>query len=116
MSRQYGVPIAVHTEGDFAGLPPETAPHMYRVLQESLTNVVKHAGASEVSVRAVRGTQGVHLTVDDDGRGLERDAPQAPGLGLTSMRERAALMGGTFALTASPLGGVRVAVHVPIDA
>lgn len=117
VARQYGLQIGVHTEGDFSGLPPETATHLYRVLQEALTNAVKHAGASEVAVRASRTAHGVHLTVDDDGRGLARATPDArdamPGLGLTSMRERAALMGGTFVIGTSPLGGVRVDVHVP---
>lgn len=113
VSRQAGIPIEVRTTGDFTGLPGETATHLYRVLQEALTNVVRHAGASEVAVTATRNTQGVALTIDDDGRGIESDASPAPGLGLTSMRERAALMGGTFAIGVGPLGGTRVTVRVP---
>ena len=112
VTRQSGLPIDVRTSGDFTGLPGETATHLYRVLQESLTNVVRHAGASEVVVSATRDAEGVHLTVDDDGRGVEAGVG-TPGLGLTSMRERAALMGGTFAIGASPLGGTRVSVSVP---
>ena len=113
--RQSGLPIDVSTTGDFAGLPTETATHLYRILQESLTNVVRHAGASEVAVSAVRDRAGVVLTVDDDGRGVQEGQAAAPGLGLTSMRERAALMGGTFTMGAGPLGGTRVTVAVPVQ-
>ncbi len=113
VARQSGLPIAVQTQGDFADLPAETATHLYRILQESLTNVVRHAGASEVAVSAVRDATGVVLTVDDDGRGVD-EGQATPGLGLTSMRERAALVGGTFAIGAGPLGGTRVSVRVSV--
>jgi len=56
----------------------------------------------------------VTLTVDDDGRGVSEAREAPPGLGLTSMRERAALMGGTFVMSPSPLGGTRVTVSVPV--
>ncbi len=117
VARQSGLPIDIQTSGDFTGLPREVATHLYRVAQESLTNVIRHAGASEVLVSAVRDAGGVRLTVDDDGRGIG-GGPEAatPGLGLTSMRERAALIGGTFAVGAGPLGGTRVSVQVPITA
>ncbi len=115
VARQSGLPIDIQTSGDFTGLPREVATHLYRVAQESLTNVIRHAGASEVLVSAVRDAGGVRLTVDDDGRGMEGGPePATPGLGLTSMRERAALIGGTFAVGAGPLGGTRVSVQVPI--
>lgn len=114
VARQTGLPIEVQTTGDFAGLPAETATHLYRVLQEALTNVVRHAGASEVTVTAERDEHGVRLMVDDDGRGVDERPAASPGLGLTSMRERAALMGGSFAIGPSPLGGTRVTVSVPV--
>ncbi|HTV01667.1 MAG TPA: sensor histidine kinase [Luteitalea sp.] len=113
VTRQVGLPIEVRTSGDFTGLPAEVATHLYRVLQESLTNVVRHAGASEVAVMASRDSAGVVLVVDDDGRGLAMDGSSTPGLGLTSMRERAALMGGSLTIGESPLGGTRVTVRVP---
>lgn len=114
VARQTGLPIAVETTGDFTGLPAETATHLYRILQESLTNVVRHAGASEVAVHATRDATAVTLRVDDDGRGVQDGRATAPGLGLTSMRERAALMGGTFTIGEGPLGGTRVSVRVPV--
>ncbi|MGV3520212.1 sensor histidine kinase [Luteitalea sp.] len=114
VARQTGLPIAVETTGDFTGLPAETATHLYRILQESLTNVVRHAGASEVAVHATRDATAVTLRVDDDGRGVQDGRATAPGLGLTSMRERAALMGGTFTIGEGPLGGTMVSVRVPV--
>ena len=54
VGRQSGLPIEVTTSGELAGLPTETATHLYRILQESLTNVVRHAGASEVAVSTTR--------------------------------------------------------------
>ncbi len=114
VSRQTGLPIEVTTSGDLAALPPETATHLYRILQESLTNVARHAGASEVAVTATRDAMGATLTVDDDGRGVAETRPTSPGLGLTSMRERAALIGGSFRTGVSPLGGTRVSVRVPV--
>lgn len=112
VSRQSGLPIEVTTTGDFSGLPGEMATHLYRVLQESLTNVVRHAGASEVAVTAARDDSEVVLAIDDDGRGVA-EGVTSPGLGLTSMRERAALMGGTITIGVSALGGTRVCVRVP---
>lgn len=114
VSRQSGLPIEVRTSGDFSGLPAETATHLYRILQEALTNVVRHAGASEVAVEAIRDHTGVTVTVDDDGRGVAGGRPASPGLGLTSMRERAALVGGSFTIGEGPLGGTRVTVRVPV--
>lgn len=114
VTRQFGLPIEVRTAGDFSGLPAETATHLYRILQESLTNVVRHAGASEVTVSAVHDGAVVTLTVDDDGRGVDGERSASPGLGLTSMRERAALMGGSFTIGEGPLGGTRVSVQVPV--
>ena len=114
VGRQSGLPITVATTGELAVLPTETATHLYRILQESLTNVVRHAGASEIAVSASRDATRVTLTVDDDGRGLQEGREASPGLGFTSMRERAALMGGTFATGPSPLGGTRVTVSVPV--
>ncbi len=116
--RQHGLSIEIETEGDLSTVEPEAATHLYRIVQEALTNVVRHAGASEVWVALRATADALTVTIDDDGRGLAHataagDAASRTGLGLTSMRERAALMGGTFALESSPHGGVRVAVRLP---
>lgn len=115
--RQYGLHVNVCTVGSFEALPRDVATHLYRIVQETLTNIVRHAGASEVLVSLASTPEGVMVEVEDDGRGLPTgDAgveSLRAGLGLTSMRERAALMGGTLELGVAALGGLRVAVRVP---
>jgi two-component system sensor histidine kinase UhpB len=85
---------------------------LYRVVQECLTNVVKHSAATEVSVTLEQVGSRVRLTVTDNGRGF---APEiAPlGLGLLGMRERIEALQGTFTLTAAPGSGVAIAVDLP---
>jgi signal transduction histidine kinase len=93
---------------------------VFRILQESLTNVARHAEASQVVVRLVRDADGIELSVADDGKGPPplgpaRGANDGPGgIGITSMRERAALMGGRFEAGRGPRGGLHVVVWVPL--
>jgi signal transduction histidine kinase len=81
----------------------------YRIAQEALTNVVRHASASKAVVTVDHIDDELVLTVDDDGAGLRG----AEGSGILGMRERASLLGGSVELTPSPLGGTRVAAHLP---
>jgi signal transduction histidine kinase len=82
----------------------------YRIAQEALTNVVRHAGASRAIVAVERLGDELLLTVDDDGRGAQ-GAPE--GSGILGMRERAALLGGSVEVAPSPRGGTRVTAHLP---
>ena len=115
--RQYGLQVEVVTTGSFEHLPRDIATHLYRIVQEALTNIVKHAGASEVRVSLASTADGLSVEIDDDGQGLPPGSEDVEalrtGLGLTSMRERAALMGGRLVLGRADLGGLRVAVRVP---
>jgi signal transduction histidine kinase len=118
-TRQHGIEAEFEPSGDLSGLPPEVATHLYRIVQESLTNVARHAGASRATVRLSRTGDGVSLTIEDDGRGVAgapaSGGPARPGgIGITSMRERAALMNGTLSVGRSPLGGASIAVTVPV--
>jgi two-component system sensor histidine kinase UhpB len=92
-------------------LAPETELAVYRIAQESLTNVARHAQASRVTIALERGTDSVVLRVADDGRGIE-GRPEEHG-GLRSMRERALLIDGALAIKPSPDGGVEVRLEVP---
>ncbi len=83
----------------------------YRIAQEALTNVVRHAGATSAVVTVERLDDELRLTVDDDGRGLEGGAEE--GSGILGMRERAALLGGSVELDRSPRGGTRVTARLP---
>jgi signal transduction histidine kinase len=82
----------------------------YRIAQEALTNVVRHARASQAVVAIERLGDELLLTVDDDGRGAQ-GAPE--GSGILGMRERAALLGGSVEVAPSPRGGTRVTAHLP---
>jgi signal transduction histidine kinase len=92
-------------------LSPELETAVYRLIQEALTNIAKHAGAQQVAVRvdAVQAT--VEIEVIDDGRGFDT-AQTTGGFGLTGMRERAALAGGTMAVTSRP-GGTTIRATLP---
>jgi two-component system sensor histidine kinase UhpB len=96
-----------------ADLDPDVELVVYRIAQESLTNVLRHAEASEVLVALATVDGGLRLVVRDDGRGLPRDIG-AGGEGITGMRERALLIGGRLTVTALRAGGTEVRLDVPL--
>ena len=111
--RQAGVPVELRWTGLTADvMPPDSVMlNRYRILQEALTNVLKHAGAASVIVTIVERVGETTIEVVDDGRGLAATAkpPGTPGgHGLVGMRERAALFGGSIEAGARPGGGYRV--------
>jgi signal transduction histidine kinase len=95
-------------------LSTEIETTLYRVVQEALTNVVKHAGAAHVSIVVSSRDSSVAVTVDDDGRGFDTDAVRTSALGLLGMRERLALVGGTLTVESSPDAGTTLAAQVPL--
>lgn len=107
-----GPPVEVHLAGDFSGIPSEMSLTLYRVVQESLRNIEKHAAASEVSVTVRQRADHLELEVRDNGRGFDTATPRA-GLGLSSMQERASLLGGTVTIVSAPQKGTLVAIRVP---
>jgi signal transduction histidine kinase len=94
-------------------LAPETESTIYRVVQEALTNVAKHAGAEHVEVAVERSNGSVHVQVTDDGCGFDPGAPDCTGLGLVGMRERVELAGGALAIESQPAGPTVVRALVP---
>jgi two-component system sensor histidine kinase UhpB len=98
-------------------LSPEAELALYRILQEALSNVVRHSGGSCVRIRLHRAGPLIELTVEDDGRGFDVDAEMSDrsrGLGLFGMQERAAYVGGRVSITSTPGRGTCVEVSVPI--
>jgi signal transduction histidine kinase len=100
-------------------LPPHVEVALYRIAQEALQNVMKHAGAERVTLRLSTGHGAVQLSVEDDGRGFQpaetgRNRNGEPSYGLVGMRERAELVGATLAVTSTPGSGTRVLVEVPV--
>jgi signal transduction histidine kinase len=96
-------------------LPPDTEQELYRVAQEALNNVLKHAHAGRISVRLTVGNGQARLEVADDGVGFESNEA-VEGLGLRGMRERVARLGGTLHLASAPGAGTCVHVDVPTRA
>jgi signal transduction histidine kinase len=100
--------------GRDGGLPRVVSENVYRILQEALTNVSKHARANEVHVALSVGESAVALTVRDNGVGLSADAPDGKRLGIPGMRERVELLHGVFELKAEPGRGTEVQVSIPL--
>jgi signal transduction histidine kinase len=117
-SRQAGV--QVHYRGKLAdGLfPPEAAIHIYRIVQEALSNVARHSGAREAWVTLGEKENQLDLEIRDNGNGFEarteirRAAGQ--GMGLAGMRERAEHLQGSFSIRSAPHEGTTVSVRVPL--
>lgn len=99
--------------GDPRGLPAEHEVALLRAAQEALTNVRRHADASRVEVSLGYTGAAVRLTVRDDGRGFDPDAPGNGGYGLAGMRARASRVGGAVRVLAAPGAGVSVSFEVP---
>jgi two-component system sensor histidine kinase UhpB len=110
MSRRTGLEIARRIDQELPPLGADRELVVFRVAQEALTNVARHADARRALLRLERTTGGARLTVSDDGTGL---AGSSPGSGIDGMRERALLVDGTFTIGASGLGGTEVRLEVP---
>ncbi|MFL5575699.1 MAG: histidine kinase [Gemmatimonadaceae bacterium] len=115
--------VRVEVDGEAARAADSTAPRtataaLYRVAQESLRNTERHADARAAQLTLVAAGDGtLRLEVEDDGAGFDVAAAEArrPGMGLSSMRERLALVGGSFAVDSAPGRGTRVKAVVPLD-
>ena len=94
-------------------LPSEVESTAYRIVQEALTNITKHAEATEIDVRVEEADGQLEIAVRDDGRGFEPSAPRS-GFGLTGMRERVEMLGGALAIESSPEGlGTLIQASLP---
>jgi len=111
-SRQTGIPVDYQCEGR-AKLPEGYAIHVYRIAQESLNNVAKHAKASEVEVRLDYDGGFLRMRISDDGVGI--GAKRSGGLGLTAMKERAELIHANINIYRGPIRGTLVTLEVPTE-
>lgn len=113
-SQRHGIPCLLLLDEEVKlGEPYATA--VFRIVQESLVNVAKHAGASRVDVRIERTSVAVVLEVTDNGSGFSMDAPRkTSSLGLMGLRERARLLHGTMEIDTAPGRGTRIRVTIPV--
>jgi signal transduction histidine kinase len=111
-----GIMVTIEAPEELPPLPAAVEVAAYRVVMEAINNVVSHAGASTCGVLISLDDEAGTLTLDvsDDGRGIEED--HKPGVGLSSMRERAEELGGSFRISYMPAGGTRVLASLPLEA
>jgi PAS domain S-box-containing protein len=123
ISAQVGLPVEVEVDEDLPELPPIVEEALYRIAQEALHNVVKHAHAAHATIRLCSLRQredapphAVSLTIEDNGAGFPGALPPTEGgMGLTSMQERAASLGGSFAIAPRAGAGTVVTVVIPLS-
>jgi signal transduction histidine kinase len=110
-----GVQVDVHTEGDLAAVPDGVSLAAYRIVQEALTNVVRHAGRTRVRLTLAVDDDQIRLEVSDEGgrRVTTAEVPRGTGHGTAGMRERASIYGGELSIGPGPDGGWRVAGWLP---
>ncbi|MEV0282947.1 MULTISPECIES: sensor histidine kinase [unclassified Kribbella] len=114
VSRTSRAGLEVHTivHGDPQPLPTGLDRAAFRIIQESLTNIVRHAKANSATVRIQYGDEALVLQVDDDGQSLV--GPPKEGNGIIGMRERATALGGTLTAARTSTGGMRITAHLPL--
>ncbi len=110
--RRYSLPIELSVEGPLDNLSDQQRTCVYRVVQEALTNCIRHAHATRISVAVTSGANGLDVLVRDDGIGLD-PAQRKNGLGLRGMEERVRELGGTLTISGVPGNGTTVAIHLP---
>jgi signal transduction histidine kinase len=113
-SEQTGIRVEVESVLGEERLPSEIETALYRIVQESLTNVVKHARAGSVSVFVTRKSGSVIAVIEDDGRGFDAGAGRDEGLGLVGMEERVALLDGRLQIESSEGSGTTIVAEVPL--
>jgi signal transduction histidine kinase len=109
-----GPPVDLDVSPAAANLPPDARLAFYRIVQEALRNIERHAAASEVSIRVELVDALARLSIRDDGRGFDPKSVRQGGIGLASMEERAKLAGARFQLDSTPGVGTAICVELPL--
>jgi len=114
------VPLNVHVDVNYCpgGLPSELKIAIFRMIQEAVTNTIKHANANNAYIRVNCNDELVHIWVEDDGQGFDPTKmfnPNRPAWGLIGMKERATLLDGSFNISSEPGSGTQVEVQIPFN-
>jgi signal transduction histidine kinase len=118
LSRAAGIAVALRTVGEHRALPAAIDLAAYRIVQESLTNIARHACPARATVRLAYRTDGLDIEISDDGRAVSNNGSLLPGTGsgIDGMRERALAVGGRFSAGPRASGGFIVSAHLPLEA
>jgi len=111
---QHRLELSFKADGDLGWIPRDVAVFIYRIVQEGLRNIVKHARTETASVSLARSGGRLELSISDHGRGFDPAGAFARGLGLLSIEERARLAGGSLSITSGPGRGTRLDIHIPV--
>lgn len=113
--KQFGIPCEFSSNKKDIALDPDQAAALFRIFQEALTNIGKHARASRVSVHLMRSNRSIRMEIADDGKGIalaDRLKPQS--FGIRGMMERTAALGGQLSVSGGAAGGTVVALRIPL--
>lgn len=110
-----GIPCRLVSRVDRVTVEPGTKTDLYRVTQEALTNVARHAGASRVQIQVSHEAGDLLLEIADNGQGIKEEDLNRNSLGLLGIRERIQGLGGTVRLTNAPQGGMRLRIRIPLE-
>jgi signal transduction histidine kinase len=114
-TRRTHLPVIFEADDSLPELPDTYKITLYRTLQEALTNVVRHAQASQVWVELSVDDNRVSLTVQDNGIGMDEEKAQADGIGLAGLRERITIAGGTLNISSAPKRGTVLSAQFPVE-
>jgi len=118
--RKSGFQTTLYMEGEIRKMEPQQELILFRIVQESLNNIIKHAEAKTICVTALYTADELDLQVEDDGKGadpsqLDMDGNSYKSLGLRNMSNRARMIGGTFAIHSVPGNGTMIKLNIPFN-
>lgn len=110
-----GIRAELEARGEESRVPPHVRGQLFLILREAVRNAAAHSGAGSIAVGLDVTPEKVLGRVEDDGRGMPRENGDGTGVGLRSMKERAALLGGNLRVLARPGGGTRIEASIPLE-
>jgi signal transduction histidine kinase len=116
-SRRSGIAVNLTINGEVDVVPDEVRTCVYRVVQEALTNIARHAHARRINLRVTREGEHIGVTIEDDGCGFDvAKAPRSSGIGLLGLKERVSELAGTTRIVSQPGKGTHISVQLPVPA
>ncbi|MBN2728172.1 MAG: HAMP domain-containing protein [Bacteroidales bacterium] len=115
-SKNTGLRIYFDADGDLSQINDKQKTYLYRIVQEALNNVAKHAEASDINIQILKKSQSLLLMIEDNGKGFNTEDKHPPGNGLFNMRQRVILLQGKFNIESQAGKGTLISIHIPLKA